>query len=115
MGLVSYVMRQGTPHPKPEKPRYYFKEWRKHAGLTQEQLADRVGVTASSISQLENGKQGFTDTTLEAIAWAVNCEPSDLLGRNPLKEGLVVDIMNLIKDRDPDLVRRVIEALPKRA
>lgn len=108
-------MRKGVPHPKPQKPRYYFKEWRKKAGLTQEQLAERVGMTASSISQLEHGKQGFTDTTLEAMAWALNCEPADLLGRNPLKEGQVVDILALLRDRDPDLVRRVIEALPKRA
>lgn len=108
-------MRKGIGHPKPDKPRYYFKEWRKKAGLTQEQLAERVGVTASSISQLENGKQGFTDTTLEALAWALNCDPADLLGRNPLKDGIVVDIMELLRDRDPDLVRRVIEALPKRA
>lgn len=108
-------MAKGTPHPKPDRPRYYFKEWRKKAGLTQEQLADRIGVTASSISQLENGKQGFTDSTLEALAVALNCTPSDLLGRNPLKEGVVVDIMALLKDRDPDLVRRVIEALPVRS
>lgn len=108
-------MKKGTSHPKPERPRYYFKEWRKRAGLTQEQLADRIGVTPSSISQLENGKQGFTDTTLEALAFALNCTPSDLLGRNPFKEGQVIDILELLRDRDPDLVRRVIEALPVRS
>src|SRR5689334_16589466 len=103
-----FSMEDFNPHPKPEPPRYYFTEWRKRTGLTQEQPADRVGLTPSSISQLENGKQGFNNTTLEALAWALNCEPADLLGRNPLKEGQVIDIMNLLKDRDPDLVRRVI-------
>ncbi|TPI39285.1 helix-turn-helix transcriptional regulator [Mesorhizobium sp. B3-1-9] len=58
---------------------YFFKEWRKHRGLNQEALADMIGLTASSISQLENGKQGFTDSTLTALAQALDCRPGDLL------------------------------------
>ncbi|TIN36888.1 MAG: helix-turn-helix transcriptional regulator [Mesorhizobium sp.] len=61
------------------KPSYYFREWRKRRGLTQETLAEQVGLTASSISQLETGKQGFSDTTLAAIASALECRPGDLL------------------------------------
>lgn len=69
---------------KPPKSRYFFREWRKHRGHTQDELAEIIGLTASSISQLENGKQGFTNTTLEAFADALNCNPGDLLMRNPL-------------------------------
>ncbi|RWO37308.1 MAG: XRE family transcriptional regulator [Mesorhizobium sp.] len=61
------------------KPSYYFREWRKRRGLTQETLAEQVGLTASSISQLETGKQGFSDSTLAAIASALDCRPGDLL------------------------------------
>lgn len=105
-------MSEWTPHPKPAKPRYYFKEWRKHIGLTQEQLAERVGLTASSISQLESGKQGFTDSTLEALAWALGCEPHDLLGRNPLKEGKVIDLVEMFRkmtDDERDAAMKAIE------
>lgn len=58
---------------------YFFREWRKKRGLTQEALAEMVGLTASSISQLETGKQGFTDSTLTSIAKALDCRPGDLL------------------------------------
>ena len=74
------------PHPKKPKPKYFFREWRKYRGYTQEELAEIVGVTAPSISQLEKSKQGFTDSTLEAFATALNCNPGDLLMRNPLDE-----------------------------
>lgn len=73
-----------TPRAKPPKQRFFFREWRKHRGYNQEQLAEIVGVTPSTISQLETGKQGFTDTTLIALAEALSCSPGDLLMRNPL-------------------------------
>lgn len=53
-----------TPIPKPSHPRFFFREWRKYRGLNQEALAEIVGVTTSTISQLETGKQGFTDFRL---------------------------------------------------
>ena len=75
-----------TSRFKPQKPVYYFREWRKYRGYNQTELAEIVGVTAPSISQLESGKQGFTDSTLEALASALACNPGDLLMRNPLDE-----------------------------
>lgn len=64
-------------------PKFFFREWRKKRKMTQERLAELVGVTPPSISQLENGKQGFTDTTLLQIAEALNCHPGELLMKNP--------------------------------
>lgn len=72
------------PQPKPSRPRNFFREWRKHRGFTQEHLAEMIGVSTPSISQLETGKQGFTDSTLSALAEALSCQPADLLMRNPL-------------------------------
>lgn len=68
---------------EPQRRRHFIKEWRKAKGLTQEQLADRVGVAVSTISQLETMKQGYSQPTLEAIADALGCEPADLLMRTP--------------------------------
>jgi transcriptional regulator with XRE-family HTH domain len=66
-----------------ERRRHFIKEWRKFSGLTQEQLAERIGVAVSTISQLETGKQGYSQPTLEAIADALGREPADLLMRKP--------------------------------
>ena len=57
-----------TTHPKPRKARHYIKEWRKHRGHTQEELAELLGITHSAISQLENGKTAYTQQMLESLA-----------------------------------------------
>lgn len=62
---------------------HFVREWRKHRKMTQEHLAELVGVSTASISQLETGKQGFTDTTLYALATALGAEPGDLLSYPP--------------------------------
>lgn len=72
------------PDDIPAPPQFYFKEWRKFREKTQEDLASEVGVSPSSISQLENGKQGFTGETLAALARALRCHPGELLLCNPL-------------------------------
>ena len=38
------------------------------AGLTQKELADRIGVTQSYIAQLERGRKNFSFATLEKFA-----------------------------------------------
>lgn len=95
---------------KPEKPKFFFREWRKHRGMTQEDLAEAVGVTPSSISQLETGKQGFTDTTLSAIADALMCSPGDLLMRNPLDHDAPWSIWDNVK-KAPSEQRKAIVAV----
>lgn len=85
---------------------YFFREWRKHRGLKQEDLADQVGLTASSISQLEHGKQGFTDSTLAALANALGCRPGDLLLWGP---GEVEASTGPI--RGADNIRKVLERI----
>lgn len=61
----------------------YLKAWRLHRDVTQDYLANAIGKTSSTISQLENGKQGFTDKTLAALADALRCSPLDLLAYDP--------------------------------
>lgn len=98
--LWSRFRAMGTRRvPKPQtRPRHFLKEWRKYRGLTQQQLADRVETVVSSISQLENGKQGYSQAILEALASALMCEPWDILHVNPLKEGEVVDLTRLLQN-----------------
>ena len=61
----------------------YIKEWRSHRGLTQEQLAERVGMSSGNVSLIERSLQNYTQETLEAFADALQCEPADLLIRSP--------------------------------
>ena len=101
----------------------YIREWREHRGLSLRRLADRIELSDEdgdalsyvSLNRIELGKQPYSQPILEALAHALDVTVVDLLSVDPTKEGQVVDLMALLKDRDPDLVRRVIEALPKRA
>lgn len=70
--------------PKTLKPRRIFlKEWREHAGLTQEQLAERMGTTKATISRIENLARDPQLGFLEAAAEALSCSVSDILSRSP--------------------------------
>lgn len=86
-------------------PRHFIKQWRKHRGLTQEQLATRLEVATSTISQLETGKQGYSQPTLEALADALGCQPADLLMRDPTRESAIWSIEEQLKTASPE--RRV--------
>jgi DNA-binding XRE family transcriptional regulator len=54
------------------------KVWREHRGLTQQELADRAGISKPYLSQIESGKRQGTVETLAAIARALDV-PLDLL------------------------------------
>lgn len=112
VGKTPDMPRRVRPQPKRIRRRYYFREWRKYRHLTQEQLAERVDMSVSSVSQIETGTQGFTDATLQAFADALMCSPGDLLSRDPEAEGEVVDMMRLIERKDAGTVRAFLNALP---
>lgn len=99
----------------------YLKEWRKHRALTQDQVVDRLAAfddpllpaTAASLSRLENGKQPYGQRILEALADIYNCEPDHLIGRNPSKEGEVIDLWSRLTESQRRQATVVIEALGK--
>ena len=83
------------------KHQFFLKEWRQHKGLTQQRLADRVGLSKPFISELERGIKPYTQATLENLAEALGCEPADLIMRDPTS----VDPIWSIWDRVPSVKR----------
>jgi transcriptional regulator with XRE-family HTH domain len=79
--------------------RRYLREWRKFRGKTQEQVVaalegmddPNLPSTGASLSRLETGKQSYNERSLAALAAIYDCEPWELLGRDPYKEGEVID------------------------
>lgn len=73
-----------APVPKP-RPKYptFLKVWRKHRGLTQEAAASRLGMDRSNLSKIERGEVPYNQALLEAAADAYQCEPADLIMRDP--------------------------------
>lgn len=66
-----------------KRRRTFIKEWRKYRNLTQEALAARVDMSPANLSLIERSLQNYTQETLEALADALRCDPSDLLNRDP--------------------------------
>jgi len=66
---------------------------RKQRGLTQEELAERVGLTRTSITNIEKGRQKVLSHLLVELSDALNVPLSDLLP-------------------NPDAQARALEAMP---
>ena len=59
---------------------YNIKKQREKAGLTQQQLADKIGITMNYLAKIESKKmqRGFTIIILGRIADALNIDIRDL-------------------------------------
>lgn len=73
-------------------------EARKRLGLTQDDLADRAGLSRPTISKIERGVQDVGIVSLHKIARVLEVEPAALL--HP------VDPYGLDSDQDPSHVHR---------
>jgi transcriptional regulator with XRE-family HTH domain len=92
--------------PKLARRRTFLREWREHRALTQDQAAERIGVTQATLSRVERGVTPYDQDMLERIAFAYLCEPADLLVRNPLDKDAVWSIAENLRKADPaDLER----------
>lgn len=60
------------------------KERRLKLGWGQELLAEKAGLSTTTIHNLESGKNGFTDKSLAALSSALGCTPAELL--TPLRD-----------------------------
>jgi transcriptional regulator with XRE-family HTH domain len=80
------MTKEALSRSEKKKVGHFVHEWRKYRDLTQEELAERVGLTSGAISQLENGIIAYKQPTLEALAEALGCEPGDILSVNPLAD-----------------------------
>lgn len=76
--------------PADPRPRSWLAEARRRAGLTQLQLAERLGVPQSRVADWERGARGVPDALLESLAEALTVEPAEIevaQGRIPTEAG----------------------------
>lgn len=97
--------------------RLYLREWRKHRGLTQKELAARMesepGIELMSyvtVSNIERGAQSPTLEQLYAIAEALDITVAALVTHHPKAEGEVIDLMRRIDSGKRDTVIAMIRA-----
>ncbi len=93
--------------------RTFFKEWRIHRGLSQEQLADRLVTSVASISRIENGTQPYTQDVLEALAEALMTDPASLIMRNPAEPEAMWSIWDQAKKGERQLIEELARSVVK--
>ena len=69
-GEVTFAIIDGT-HP--------IRAWREYKNMRINELAKKIGISGSYLSQIENGKRNPTIETLKAIASALDIEPEILI------------------------------------
>jgi transcriptional regulator with XRE-family HTH domain len=104
------------PELVPAKSWPYFLEWRDAAGLTQEQVAERIGVKGPTVSRHETEQRVSVRLDyLESFAQAVGCNRWDPIAWPP---GILPEICKVLLDLRPEdqmLVCRIAELLRERA
>jgi len=71
---------------KPKYSRHYLKEWRKKRHMTQEELAERIGMTHPSIQRMEARTQPLSQEVLDGLALALNTSRGAILDQPPPKD-----------------------------
>lgn len=96
---------------RPNDRGHFIPEWRVHMGLTQEQVAERADMSVPQISKIENGKRAYRQSTLERLAFALGCQPKNLLEPPPSHRNELAETMaraaRLDQERQAQVVRLV--------
>ena len=99
--------------------RHYIGEWIKHRRISLRKLAARMEaepgepmLSHASIGRIAKGEQPYSEEILLALSEALDCTVPQLLTVNPLKDGEVIDMLSLMKDKDPATVRAILTGLP---
>lgn len=86
-------------------PTVYLREWRKHLGLSQEEIGRRLGKTRGQISEIETGIRQWDLALLAQMSAALDLHWTFLLGRPG--EALTIEMLlrQIPKDQLPQVVR----------
>lgn len=107
------MAKRVQPRFKQQLRRHFVRQWREYRGLTQEQLAERVGVTAGTISQLETGRINYRQPLLEALADELHIRPGDLLNVDPTKDDAMWSIWETLEPAQRRQAFQIIETFKK--
>jgi transcriptional regulator with XRE-family HTH domain len=98
---------------KAPKTRHFIRQWRKHRGLTLEQLAERIGMSHQNLGKIERGKVPYNQTLLEALSEELNCELLDLVIRDPASTEPIMSIWATLDAVQKRQILEIIQTLQR--
>lgn len=81
--MASDTPANGAPPP----PKNYLRDWRRHRGLSQAQVQQRLGWSDGRVSKLESGVVPVKPPVLSELARLYGCEIGDLFSPPPAPSG----------------------------
>lgn len=100
-------MERNVPH--------FLREWREHAKMTQEELADAIGTSKSTISDMERGRLQLSPKWLRKMAPVLKTQPGYILDHDPDDlDSDVIDIWGKIDAEDREQAARVLRSFIRR-
>lgn len=90
----------------PMRQKHFIREWRKYRGLTQVQFAERIGMNQGHLSRIEKGQRPYDQEFLERAATELNCDPADLIMRDP---SAAEAIWSIWEQLEPTARQQVVE------
>ncbi len=103
-------------HQKRKLRTHFLRAWREYRGLDQEKAAERLGISRTQLSKIENIKSPYSQGLLEAAAEAYSCTVADLLIRNPNDKDAPWSLQDSLKKAPApvrDQIKAVVETLLK--
>lgn len=86
---------------EPLTPAKLLLEWRKYRGLSQAELAEKVGTSHQVIGYLERGRTELSAKWLRRLADALDTTPGHLMSVDPRNmDNDIIDIWSRIPERD---------------
>ena len=86
-------------------------EYRSKLDLSQEKLAELIGVSRNTISRIERGLTFPRNENLAKIRKILNLEDTDLIKDKKLS--LIFDKLSLLNEKDLDLINTMLDTLIK--
>jgi transcriptional regulator with XRE-family HTH domain len=93
------------------KSTHYIRAWRKHRGLTLEQLAERIGMSHQNLGKVERGRVPYNQTLLELLAEELRCEPVDLIIRDPSEPEGIWSIWDQLRPTEQRQVTEIAKTI----
>lgn len=91
----------------------FIRDWRKYRGISQDRLAEVIGLTQATVARIERGDIAYTQPVLEAMAEALKCLPGDLITRNPTDRIGIQEVWDQIPEANRDQAAKVLETFKK--
>jgi transcriptional regulator with XRE-family HTH domain len=88
----------------------YIREWMEHRGLSDERLANRLGVARETVYRWRTEQHRLNPEKIAQLASALDCEPQDLyrLPSRPSLDAMVAGAPDELQAMVADVVRRMV-------